>query len=583
MIHKTHRCLDINKIYNIFSYCLPGIIVFLICLYRIGEHQYPVIYGDEYGYWAAGSFFAGLHWEEITTINPYYGYGYGMFLGIILKIVNNPIWDYKIALYCNAITMGIIYCIVLKVEKNLLRFEKFEMNELLQVLIAMTITCYSSNLQYVNYTMAEIPTVFFTWLGFLCITNCLEQKNIINEIILLLVAVFMVMIHMRNIGFFIFAVAFIAYTNIIEKKRHYLIGFIIISLLGIAVFSLIKNFYTNQYYIEISGVMHNTTNELSGVVDRILSIMSISSIKKLIISALGKIYYFVIASYGLCVFPTFVAFQTIKKLFKRKRICNFEFTVLLGVAYSVIMILICSIYMIEYDKRFDLLLYGRYFENSIPFIMLIGIIIIASNKSICNFKLLSFSVIVITILAFVAEMEQNYSLPKVNVFANLTPVAGWLIKHNYSSGSYLALGLILNVLLLSIFIIGNFNILKIKTLLILIGSFWMLFQEVKVAHYVLDNGFFVWSIDQNKSDLDILDKIYELRIQDNLFFLPSKNVLAADGLQYLLKYHTINVIQNIDGTEDYVLTDDRDNVTLEMHGYEIIEESQRLVLWGKKE
>ena len=56
----------------------------MLVLWHVSVNYYPKVFGDEYGYWGAAAYFAGIGWNDITSMNEYYGWSYGLIMSFIL-------------------------------------------------------------------------------------------------------------------------------------------------------------------------------------------------------------------------------------------------------------------------------------------------------------------------------------------------------------------------------------------------------------------------------------------------------------------------------------------------------------------
>ena len=94
-----------NKILIIF---LSLLILVISCL-NLNKLYGAIVVPDEIGYWATGYFFNGTNWNRIMGTSSYYGWGYGIILSLILKVVSNPIWAYRSAIFLNGVFLVLIF------------------------------------------------------------------------------------------------------------------------------------------------------------------------------------------------------------------------------------------------------------------------------------------------------------------------------------------------------------------------------------------------------------------------------------------------------------------------------------------
>lgn len=570
-------------VYNTILVVIPIIYIVYVSSYRLGEQLYPAVYGDEFGYWAAGSFLSNLHWEDISSINPYYNYGYGIFLCFILRIFDDPIHAYKAALWMNVAALGISYVIIRAIIREIVSLAEYRIHILVQTLCAIVVTCFPAYLQYVNYTMAEIPTMLFTWLGLLSIVKICKTNKFIYNILALFLASCMVAIHMRNIGFLSAVIVFLGFKSVADKKEKRVPLILLISFIAMVVFLAFKNIYGSHYLH--STIFKNNNNEIGGIINKINYTTTYDGMKKLSVALVGKAYYVLVASYGLAIIPFAVLFKVIYKGEKKEKPNAFEQFVLFCIVLCAGMVLIDGIYMIDIETRFDLLVYGRYIENTIPPLMILGMLILLNDLSnISNHYLLG-SYAGSLLISQITEKYQDYSLTTSNVFINMTPLAAFFIRDGYVEGTYIRVTSWILICFTIVILISAFQKNEqVRNGIFLILAIIVIGLEVKVAHYVLDNGFFCWAVNENMSDLELYHVIEERNIQDQLYYYPDVSSLMADGMQFLLKDYSIHVTQRLSGKESYILLSSKSEEawSLEALGYEQIGESIRLQLWEKK-
>ena len=94
-------CIVLPKKKDTYFIVLLGISLLLIYLFKIDSLNTICVIGDEFGYWASGAYFAGLDWGDVACFNPYYSYGYGLWLSLIIKFFDDSILAYKVAIILN--------------------------------------------------------------------------------------------------------------------------------------------------------------------------------------------------------------------------------------------------------------------------------------------------------------------------------------------------------------------------------------------------------------------------------------------------------------------------------------------------
>ena len=108
MIRMENKRIKIKIFFRNMIY-----IVFILAI-GISQVRYatgPVIMPDEVGYWSAGATLAGRDWSGVMSMSPYYGYGYGFILCIIIRLFSAPLNMYRCALILNIFFLVIIFIV----------------------------------------------------------------------------------------------------------------------------------------------------------------------------------------------------------------------------------------------------------------------------------------------------------------------------------------------------------------------------------------------------------------------------------------------------------------------------------------
>ena len=136
------------------------LLILVLTLYNLRDLDLIHILHDEYGYWAAGAFFAGRDWSEITSYTAYYSYGYGFILAPLICFMKNASHMYKAAIVINALMLVGTYFIAILCIQKLFP----ELNKKWSYVIAMFSTIYCNNLIQAQVTWSETLLYFLFWL-----------------------------------------------------------------------------------------------------------------------------------------------------------------------------------------------------------------------------------------------------------------------------------------------------------------------------------------------------------------------------------------------------------------------------------
>lgn len=109
-----------NIIEKIIAIGCP-VTILIICLMNVYRLYGAVIVPDEVGFWASGALFNGENWSDSLTTSSYYGWGYGLILGLILKLNVPPVISYRIAIVINALMLVACYFVAQKICKILFK------------------------------------------------------------------------------------------------------------------------------------------------------------------------------------------------------------------------------------------------------------------------------------------------------------------------------------------------------------------------------------------------------------------------------------------------------------------------------
>ena len=89
---------------------IGAIIIFAVLLKNLELFNRIYIIGDEFGYWANASLWAGKEWDSVASFNPYYSFGYSVALAPLF-LIKNPELMYKVAILMNAVFMCFTFCL----------------------------------------------------------------------------------------------------------------------------------------------------------------------------------------------------------------------------------------------------------------------------------------------------------------------------------------------------------------------------------------------------------------------------------------------------------------------------------------
>lgn len=350
-----------------------ALIIFFGFLHITEVYQPSIIY-DEYGYWNAGAYIAGLDWSGISFISTYYSFGYGFILAPLLKFVADGILRYRIAIGINVIMYLIAYALSIRFMKRVTGGCK---DKKWICFWATVIAMYSANLYDVATTMSEAILYCFYWIFLNVVYRYLKSDKTGWLILSLILCLGLYVIHQRSIGIAVAYVLLLGYRMICNRKVaiQKILPAVAILIVSFMVAVVIKKGLINDIYawknLTTAGV-----NDYSGQTRKIANLFTWGGIKQFITSLSGKVFYLVVASCGLVAWGCACAGRKIYSGLKSKEYDTEYFVMTLVLLSAVCMLGVNNVFMYQV-MRIDTLFYGRYSEFAFVPLMLLGGVYIA--------------------------------------------------------------------------------------------------------------------------------------------------------------------------------------------------------------
>ena len=355
-----------NFVWNIFY--SSGI--FILIVMQVKNVAGPVIMPDEVGYWSAGAYIAGYDWSGIMYMSPYYGYGYGVFLGIVMSYISDPIILFKTAVVLNGLFMIAIYWITY----GILTIIKTEWIGRFGGLISFTVTLYTFNIYYALNSEAEILQVMvYLFMCYLILQSCRTRKKFeIRMFFIPSLAVYLIACHQRNLGITA-ALIFCILLMLLSKKISLpsFLAFVVTMGAGFVIFLKMKEIVNENIFL-----VSNYTAEEAGKVNGALGIFTLKGLTSFIECISGRFFYLGCASFLLVYRGITVIIKDIILYIKKRRYkknCFLLFEIFIGMTLFA-EIAIGSLAFLGNEKRIDGFLYGRYSEHVLIPILLYGFI-----------------------------------------------------------------------------------------------------------------------------------------------------------------------------------------------------------------
>ena len=568
-----------KKISEAIVYIIPLAVILIFTGINLPINYYPKIFGDEYGYWAAGAWFSGLDWGNITSMNEYYGWGYGLLLSVILRLPLSAKACYVSAILLNGVMLWGIYCIAYKISLEIFPKEK----KTVCCVLGMIAAFLPSSFYYTQYTISEIILGFFYWLLIYAMFILVKEYRTSTVLFVAAVDICLLSIHLRTVG--IVAVSFlcVVYFGFAhnQKKKIYLIGiYALVLLIGIFGVIFIKKLYLES--IALDFIQSHDKNTVVGQTRKLQSLFSLEGVISFGSNIFGRLYTvfsntFLLAGYAIL--KSIIISFTKRK--EEKTVS--DIIAIICTINTLSMIAISSLYTICDEKyRFDILIYSRYHEFTLGILVLLGIKFLRDDfKS----KKLGICIIPISFLPAIllTKIVLNcfaFDAPDTNLYIN-NPISFFWKMRVLNPINLFSLAIIVSIIVFGIIAV---TVKRKFEFLTVIGVLIILFNVVQ-SNIILKEGCFSWSTSYTENAEKITDFIESKNMEDSIYFMNDDNVTNVDILQFMLKDHSVKVINyemvdDINQTPAIVITtrDYKNNYLFE--SYDLVYEANRLKIWS---
>lgn len=530
MTRKNRHKFDINA-----RYLLALMSILLLFLYCFNIHKLNMIniIGDEFGYWAAGSFFAGLDWTDVASYNSYYSYGYSFWLALIIKFVNSPLLAYKIAIFLNGLFVLCTFLILMKISNKWIF-----LNKTTGILVSFSVMLFSGIFFSSQTTQCEAVFNLFFVVELYLIFSYFSKPKLYSICILGVNTIYLYSIHQRALVIVLaLIITFVAYTSFVSKKWNHLFWGALIMLGALILSSKLKTNLLEDLYLGGKAVY---SNNYSGQIGKIEMMLSFEGIKTFFVGILGKLFYLGTSTFGIFYLGIYVLIRKIVLgviSYKKKQLLNIDTFISLFLILTIIgAISIATIQLLD-NKRIDTLIYGRYTEYLIPIVCIYGF-----NCLYCENKIRIWPFLLQLILGFTVWFQLlvgEYS----QLYPNNIAAIGNLYYITWEKTSYIFY-LVIGMLFFGGIICNLFKICSKdyigKICIAVIASMWLYFGYTSTAAQL-------YSFTDNGKNLELLSVLEKLPSDVEISYSPyqatdSFAYLQADYLQFLAFDKKITVV-----------------------------------------
>lgn len=520
------------------NYCIvlgSGLLLFCIYLIHIQRvFQLSIVY-DEFGYWNAGAFFAGLDWSNISFQSPYYSYGYGIILAPLLKFISDDILRFRTAVAINAIMYVSAYFISIRVMSQLF----YKVKQICIYGVCFFCACYVANLYLVNTTMSEALTYLVYWILIYTMYEFFKTEKLGLFVLIIIETGFLYSVHQRTLGVVLAVVLTIIVYAVSNHKVNIkrLVLSVILAAALVVVLLFIKELLVSGVYNWNDASLAGR-NDYSGQFSKIKTVFSIDGFVLFVRGVCGKVFYIIVSTFGLALWGFIDVVSVLINKVRQKTIFSEKDKIYVFAVLSMMfMIGVNSVYMLEMG-RIDTVFYGRYSEFTIsPFLMIGSIKIISTeNKKYENaLTLLSVPVLGVVIKGIV-ETRTSFQCMQSS---------GVCLFYDFEKDSF-NMSLCVKMFVIVILIIVMTNKLRKQYMFLAIGIGIMTYWQAS-AIYGLNNEYFQ-NQQQCKGVKTIADTISEYDESIPIYYLYDREdthykTIRSCVVQYYLQDRSIIAIE----------------------------------------
>lgn len=323
---------------------------------------------DTDGYWLHAASMVGYRWGDVASnMNSFYSWGYSVLLTIPMLLTRDVNVMYKIAIIINVVLctllVPIIYSLSVKLAPKLERKS--------HLFIALIVSCYSTYILESAVSLSETLIYFLTFLILYLLNRFFDTRKLIWGILAGFSVGYIYIVHNRCIGIVVAYIIMVVMYLWMEKD----LKTAIILLMPLGGMLLLKYAVTNWLGVveQTNGVY--TSNTYGAMVTK-TSKITFYSILSMIQNILGEFWYtiagtFMIAGFGVL---EIIKYRIVPGWKKDRKVLFYVY----AITSWVFLIGVSSLFLFKKaaitSGRMDTIIYGRYMESSVGFLILMGLI-----------------------------------------------------------------------------------------------------------------------------------------------------------------------------------------------------------------
>lgn len=366
---KTHKKLQKIQIQESVLITFLGIVLLFFCLLHIKNLNQIIVLNDEFGYWSIASSLAGKDWLDLISNTPYYNFGYSILL-VPLYYLGIPSYTmYKVAILYNAIFVFLGFRISIACGKKI--FPTIDKKVI--IFISFIISCYPNVLVQSQIAWTESILNLMFWVTVFVLLSIVESPKLWKIMVFIVVLSYMYYVHQRTIGIVLSGVLILL---LLSVSKNISFKYMLISLLLLGAIFVIHIFIKGELKLWLwsnSGLSNmNDFSSQSSLLSAIFSKVGMSSV---FYGFFGRIFYFLVAG-GILWYCGII--HILSNFFNsiRKNILKITSPIVIMEIFVLLSFLATmAIGLTSVAKgfaRWDSVVYGRYIENTVGPLLLIG-------------------------------------------------------------------------------------------------------------------------------------------------------------------------------------------------------------------
>lgn len=546
--------------------------------YIAGKVYGPVLFPDEFGYWAPAAWIMGYNWSGAASAGYYYSFGYSFLLLPLMAFIKNVTILYRAAIGLNIVFFLCSFLLLKRVIPFLV--EKDYGNIFLPVVVGCL---YPAHAFYMQMSLPETLLLMLFLAGFFVIIRYLEKPDVITACVLPMFFLYLFFVHMRSIS--IGAAAFVIWLIVIYSSREHRKYAVVTLFIGIALATfgiMLKRYFVENIYCYASQELLNV-NGFGGQIEKLKKLMSMDGIFRFSINCIGELFYLAVATGGI-IFSTFHylyrnMIQMETRAWKEGKYGKIlSLFLLLAFAFQF---LISAVFTMT-QERLDMVFYGRYNEIFVPIFLVIGILEFEEIKRKDLFFLYCIITEIIASLILIAFFSVYHIEGIYGYF--VTGICYLIPKSEQISGTVLVLRMLLTGV-------------KVKSVIILVSCFknqkwkqllWGLFAVLEFVTGMYAGERYIGAHNRdNYADICMAEKLREESLP--VCFILSDGCLYLDLIQYICQEKSIYVFPNDIGIESLpdrclllILQDNERKEQLD-RSYQAIAKTSHFIMYDKVE